>query len=330
MTNEMSVQESDEHRWETLMGLEASVVIPCYNAERFLAEAIESALAQTRPVHEIIVADDCSTDDSAEITRRYGVRYVRTPCNQGPAAARNLGAAAATGELVAWLDADDRWEPQHCEIVIGLLDQFPEAANAFAAVRLFGTQENVWCPHSWLPEGQPFDAFWPSFRRTIVPQMTAITRKSAFQAVGGYDPTRPIGGAEDYDLWLRMARRFPFVCTHAVTCNYRWHDSQLSGNQARQLRDIYRCRVKLWHQVATEGDKRLADEIGERMWRVWQEEVGGAWWARDREQFRFFYGLRALVPTAPLQVRARWALRAALPQALVRAFDRARSMAQTA
>lgn len=311
------------------MGLEASAIIPCYNAERFIGEAIESALAQTRPVREVIVVDDCSTDRSEGVARRYGVRYVRTPRNSGPAAARNLGAAAATGGVLAWLDADDRWEPRHCEVLLGLLERFPEAGCAFGAARLFGAREGVWRPHHRMPESEPFNAFWPSFRRTIVPQMAAITRKPAFEAIGGYDPAAPVG-VEDYDLWVRLARCVPFVCTQAVTSNYRWHEGQLSRNQDGQTRDMYRCRVKLWRQVGIEGNGPLAAEIGERMWKIWNEEVGEAWWARRRERFRFYYSLRELVPTAPLRVRVRWAFRAAVPTAAVRAFDRVRHLVSPA
>src|SRR4051794_6385105 len=114
-----------------------TAIIPCYNAEPFLAEAIESVLCQTRPVGEIIVVDDCSTDESVRVASRYGVKLLRTGCNSGHATARNLGIAAAQGELIAWLDADDRWEPHHCETVCGLLDRFPEAAVAYSAVQCF-------------------------------------------------------------------------------------------------------------------------------------------------------------------------------------------------
>src|SRR5271157_3647324 len=99
-----------------------SVIIPCYNAEPFLAEAIVSVLKQTCPVGEILVVDDGSTDRSAEIARSYGARVISMGRNSGHAAARNAGVDAARGDLLAWLDADDYWDAIHCEVVCGLLE----------------------------------------------------------------------------------------------------------------------------------------------------------------------------------------------------------------
>lgn len=94
-------------------GPTVSVIIPVYNGERFLAEAIRSALDQTLSPAEIIVIDDGSTDASAEVARGFGppVR-VLAQANLGPAAARNLGVAHAAGDLLAFLDADDLWMPE--------------------------------------------------------------------------------------------------------------------------------------------------------------------------------------------------------------------------
>ena len=95
-----------------------SVVIPCYNREPFLAETIESVLKQTRPVGEIIVVDDGSTDRSAEVARSYGARVISMNRNRGHAAACNAGVDAARGDLLAWLDADDYWDAErlHSEL----------------------------------------------------------------------------------------------------------------------------------------------------------------------------------------------------------------------
>jgi glycosyltransferase involved in cell wall biosynthesis len=108
-----------------------SVIIPAYNAVKYLAEAIESALAQTRPAKEIIVVDDASTDRTVEIARSFGdrVTVLQNAVNSGPGHSRNVGVAASTGEYLAFLDADDKWLPEHLEDLAGLLDQWPEAAR---------------------------------------------------------------------------------------------------------------------------------------------------------------------------------------------------------
>jgi glycosyltransferase involved in cell wall biosynthesis len=84
--------------------------------------------------------DDCSTDRTAAIAHGYGVNVIRTPTNQGPAAARNAGLRATSADVVAWLDSDDYWEPEHLEIVVGLLDRYGEAAVAFSLVRHVGSR----------------------------------------------------------------------------------------------------------------------------------------------------------------------------------------------
>src|SRR5690606_20310781 len=104
------------------------------------------------------------------------------------------------------LDADDYWEPNHCEVVCGLLDRFPEAAVAYSRVRFFGALNGVWnapvFPH-------PSDAFWDCVPCTIVPAMSAVTRRDPLLAIGGFDAGFRV--APDFDLWLRLSRVVKFV-----------------------------------------------------------------------------------------------------------------------
>src|SRR5689334_2160139 len=98
-----------------------SVVIPTYNRAELVGEAIDSVLGQSRPPLEVIVVDDGSTDDTADVVGRYGARvvYLRQP-NCGPATARNVGVARARGDLIALLDSDDRWLPRKLELQVPL------------------------------------------------------------------------------------------------------------------------------------------------------------------------------------------------------------------
>src|SRR5687768_14974485 len=103
-----------------------SVVIPCYNRARFLPEAVETVLDQTYPNSEIVVVDDGSTDNTAEVVKGYPrVRYLRQH-QQGPSAARNTGLRACRGQYVVFLDADDRLLPNHCEISLRAFDARPD------------------------------------------------------------------------------------------------------------------------------------------------------------------------------------------------------------
>src|SRR4051794_12658650 len=101
-----------------------SVVIPAFNAEEHIEEALRSVLSQTYGDWEIVVCDDCSIDGTAERVRRFGdrVTIVRTETNSGPAAARNLAIRHSSGELLALLDADDYWLPAYLERQVSLYD----------------------------------------------------------------------------------------------------------------------------------------------------------------------------------------------------------------
>src|SRR5687768_8248493 len=115
-----------------------SVVIPCHNGEAFLEETLLSVRAQLRQPDEIIVVDDASTDGSAEIARRLGATCIPTGVNVGLPAARNFGIRHARGSLIALLDADDVWLPDHLRSVVDLLERHPETGVGFGRVRLFG------------------------------------------------------------------------------------------------------------------------------------------------------------------------------------------------
>lgn len=221
-----------------------TTIIPCYNAEIYLAEAIESVLAQTRATDEILVVDDCSTDSSREIASQYPVALLQTPTNSGHATARNIGINAARGEIIAWLDADDYWEPNHLETVVGLLDQFPEAGVAFSGVRFFGDRDGFWT--NFPCDGEPKDVFESCARTTVVPAMSAVTRRAELLEVGGFDESVRV--APDFDLWLRMSLTSRFVSTSDITSNYRWHNAQISSRQRfKQTVSMFRSR----NQVAT-------------------------------------------------------------------------------
>ncbi len=122
--------------------LAVSVVIPLWNNERYIGEAIASALAQTHPAQEIVVVDDGSTDDSAAIAAAFGppVRILST-AHAGQGAARNRGARAVTGEVLAFLDADDLWLPTKLERQLAAMVEPPGASIAFAAVEQFFSPE---------------------------------------------------------------------------------------------------------------------------------------------------------------------------------------------
>jgi glycosyltransferase involved in cell wall biosynthesis len=270
-----------------------TVIIPCFNAEAFLADAIESVLCQTRQADEVIVVDDCSTDASREIAARYPVRLLQTPRNAGHPTARNQAIEAATGDVIAWLDADDYWESNHLEAVVGLLDRHPEADVAFSAVRCFGTQSRLWTHDE--PPTAPANLFWECFHNTMVPAMSAVTRTAAIRGVGGFDTT--INAAPDFDLWLRLARTSTFIWTNEVTANYRWHPGQVSSTRPLAQRTSQAAtRYRMWRQLHNEGRTVEADRAAEIIRGQWDAHLLAAWAAFDRKQLSEWLGMEQYIP----------------------------------
>lgn len=202
----LQVQKHGE-RW-----MKISVIIPAYNAEPYIAKAIESCLRQTEPPHEIIVTDDGSTDCTAEVAERYSdrVRVVRMRRNSGIAAARNLAIQAATGDWLAFLDADDWFFPQKFQLQRRCVEENPNASLVYSGHRVIHSDgsdgDDMFVPpgelHSELRYRCPFHIG------------SVILRRDALDAVGGFDPDLRRG--EDWDLWLRIADRFSLSVFTAV------------------------------------------------------------------------------------------------------------------
>ncbi len=171
-----------------------SVIIPVYNCERYLAEAIESVLAQSHPAREIIVVDDGSTDGSARVVRRFSsaVRYVFQP-NAGIGAARNRGVALAEGDFLAFLDADDLWTEDKLGLQLAAFAEDPGLEAVFGLAIQFHSPEidaaarsRIHCPSRPAP-GYVAGAM--------------LVRRSAFERVGPFEAGWRVG--EFVDWYLR-------------------------------------------------------------------------------------------------------------------------------
>ena len=285
-----------------------SVVIPCYNCSAYLAETLTSVRAQTRPVLEVIVVDDASTDDSAAAASRFAeVQVVRLPRNSGISSARNAGLLAARGDLIAWLDADDIWEPDHLATVAGLLEQYPSAGVAFSLTRGFGVSQHVWDPV--LPPLKPVDAFWPSWQQTVAQMSTCVVWREQVTALQGFDPT--IRNVEDFEFFLRLARKYPFVCTHQITARYRKHPGSASRQVIPSRMQEYATRVRVLASARSTETPEFVARLEAEWRRAWDIRLQEAWGARNLLLLRFYLGLEILVPDAAA-VGKRWRRRAHL------------------
>lgn len=192
-----------------------SVIIALYNKGNLIKRAIESVLAQTFQDFEIIVVDDCSTDDGPDRVREFSdprIRLIRTERNSGPSLARDTGIKASDADLIALLDADDEWRPSFLERCVRLFEAHPEAGLVAAGYEIYRKdgRERVVLDATRVvldaTEGivNPFDLWLKaSFTWTSAIAM----RKTAYFAAGGFDPRLRYG--EDVNLWLRIGMRYP-------------------------------------------------------------------------------------------------------------------------
>jgi glycosyltransferase involved in cell wall biosynthesis len=215
-----------------------SVVIPCFNQAHFLPEAIRSVQEQTYQKTEICVVDDGSTDATSAVASRYpNVRVIRQR-NQFTGAARNAGARASTGNYLVFLDADDRLLPRALEIGMRYLASQAESAFVSGRCRYIAEDGSFIA----IPEQQVVrqDHYLELlFRNYIWCPANVLFRRYNFEEVGGFRTFRNIRGAEDYDLYLRIARRFSVFCHGAVVSDYRQYDlngGNVSRNVGRMLR----------------------------------------------------------------------------------------------
>jgi glycosyltransferase involved in cell wall biosynthesis len=213
--------------------MEISAIIPAYNAEAWLGRAIDSILAQTPPVHEIIVVDDESKDATAKVAQGYGerVKYVWQK-NGGPAAARNAAIKIATGDWLALCDADDWWEPDKLRLQIAEIEASPEVILVYTSLRLV-SDAGV----RGIRKACPPKLLWPQLRyRNPITPSSVIVRREAIDRIGGFDERRR--GSEDWAAWMKLYPLGKFVALDAPLTNYRVAPSSLSSNSELMFNDF--------------------------------------------------------------------------------------------
>lgn len=274
------------------MPTSVSVLIAAYNAAAFLPEAFESLKAQTHRTWELVVVEDGSRDGTERLVLDFAaevdqpVRYENLGANRGVAAARSRLLALAEGDIVAFLDADDRWAAPHLASLVGVIAH--GAALAFSGIELWDGSARrslgTYQPHHDLVARPRLGLFLRSFIQTS--SCVALPRRTIART-GAFDPTLRIG--EDRDYWFRaLADGATLACTGANTCRYTKHPGSSMTKTLRVAEDTVRFYEK--HAHATDipaslrrrllADARLTlarlllreDPIGARRlgWRAWR------------------------------------------------------------
>lgn len=233
-----------------------SILIPCYNAERWIGEAIESALAQTFTPCEVIVVDDGSTDGSLDIIRGFGdrIRY-ETGLNRGANAARNYLLALARGEWAQYLDADDYLLPDKIATQMRVLMEYPETDVLYGLVtKEWRDGDGVKQDLQLIPE--PRDP-WVLLARWYLPQTGGpIYRKSALRDVGGWRIDQPC--CQEHELYLRLlkaGKRFAY-CPHNGAIYRIWSGDTLCHRDDAEVRR-QRCAILAAEETHLRGAGKL-------------------------------------------------------------------------
>jgi glycosyltransferase involved in cell wall biosynthesis len=248
-----------------------AVVIPAYNAEKYVGQAVDSVLAQTAPAMEVVVVDDGSTDGTAAVLSRYPapVRVVRLD-NGGVARARNVGVEATAARWVAFLDADDVWVPTYLEQMLAAASARPDAALVYCGLV---TVDADLRPLS--RRGVPASVV--ALRNTLVLEppvvsvaQGALVKREAFVAISGFD--EEMSTSADTDLVVRLAARHPVVAVDDYLVLYRQHGAQMSAGVDAMLRDMTRCYGKVFDRGMLPSD---LEHLRGRAWANLHLAVGG-------------------------------------------------------
>ena len=206
-----------------------SVIMPVWNRERFVADAIQSILAQTYADFELIVVDDGSTDGTRSVVASFEDPRLR--ClpgeHRGISAAMNAGLAAAKGRFIARLDSDDWWFPDMLATQVTVLEGRPEVGLVYARGEC---TDSDWKPLSmtWgYPLRYPDETFRSMVYNDSTCNITVVCRRACFERVGTYDES--LQTSEDLDMWLRVARYFEFAFTDRVLARIRLHGGSITG-----------------------------------------------------------------------------------------------------
>ena len=230
-----------------------SVIIPTFNHATFLPGALESVFAQTFHPLEVIVVDDGSTDGTAKVLRVYEGRIrAVAQSNRGVAAARNAGAAAASGELLAFLDADDAWLPAKLARQTGCFGAEPGTGLVHCGIvevdgRGHQLRTRLDGMEGWVSREMLL------FRRGVIlgGGSAAVIRRAAFLEVGGFD--EGLSTSADWDLYYRIARRYPVGFVPEVLVRYRVH----SGNMHRNIHAMTSDMLAAYAKAFSEQDPEL-------------------------------------------------------------------------
>lgn len=227
------------------LAFSVSVVIPTFNRAPLLRETLASVRGQTRAAFEILVVDDGSTDDTAEmLAREFPQVQVHRIAHAGQGAARNAGIAQARGDALAFLDSDDVWDAHFIERTSAALQNSPHAGFAYCDYGMFEEGRTLQTHMLAREYKHGGDLFPPLLESDFLCTGALLIRRACFETVGVFDPALP--PVEDWDMWLRLARQYQAVYVDAPLVQIRVNLTHASRNPqivyARNLELVRKLR----------------------------------------------------------------------------------------
>ena len=269
-----------------------TVLIPTFNRQHMIANALQGVWAQTYTDYEVIVVDDGSTDNTEQFLKPWmsKIRYLKKE-NGGPSSARNVGLRQIRTDFVAFLDSDDQWEPTHLQVVLEKFADDPRLGLVTTA-RLEMPSGN---PRPRLPASSVQGDLYPLlFLRNFITTSGTLVKRECFDTVGLFkEDLMQVG---DYDMWLRIARTYPiaFVKEHRV--QYGCHAHNISKNELRH---------KLCLQKVLQANYE-PERVSEEVLRIRQAEVlknMGRIYLRHSEKFQARQCFRQSLRLRPRRIR---------------------------
>jgi glycosyltransferase involved in cell wall biosynthesis len=228
-----------------------SIIIPTYNRARLIINAINSILNQTFKDYEIIIVDDCSSDNTREVIQGYSLtnlKYIINEHNYGAAVSRNIGIKNSSGEYIAFLDSDDEWEPTKLEKQYNVLKNSGEEVGVVYTASYQKKKNELipYLPYKWvtIKEGYIFNEL---LRNNYIDTPAVLVKKSVFDDVGNFDET--FRCLEDYDLFLRVSKKyeFRFVSEYLLISNIF-----ADGLNMRNLSANAEMLLRIWNKNSDE------------------------------------------------------------------------------
>lgn len=269
-----------------------SIIMPVYNGERYISEAIESVLSQTYQNLELIIVNDGSTDNSKTAIESYlqdpRIRYFEQP-NAGVAAARNTAIKKSQGKLIGFLDQDDYWHPEKIETQIQYFKKYQDISLVYSDYIIFSELENS--KHR-LSDLASFDLgqsdLHSIFIRNRIGVLTVLVKKQCIIDSGLLDTA--LKGTDDYELWLRLALDYKFQYIPLPLATYRWHGNNVSRDDLNMMIEETKAICSLLSKRPDAYDSLGKITIKSRLFNTYTK-IGNLyiWLHKDRHKARQFY-----------------------------------------